>query len=86
MPLGSMMLWLIFIAAASVSAAAPIPRAEAPNIILLTDPSDNSDNPKVSTGLLQAQEMLGKYPVTSKFSLKPREVFNSIGEVGHKGK
>ena len=56
-----------------------------PHIIPLEDPSDKSENPRISTGLRQAQEILGKWDETIKFSLEPLPVHNSIGELGAKG-
>ena len=56
------------------------------HIVPLDDPSDTSSNPRISTGLRQAQEILGKYNETIKLTLEPKPIHNSIGEQGHKGK
>ena len=44
---------------------------EIPIIIPLDDTRDKSENPKISTGLLQAQEILGKCDEKIKFKLLP---------------
>ena len=56
------------------------------HIIPLDNLSDKSDNPRISTGLCQAQEILGKCNERIKLTLEPRPIYNSIGEQGHKGK